>query len=160
MKTNIKDSIYNFMFWFAAVLLFLLGLFISISQKIWVSAFYGVLSCLALLMLLDSIQNIQWFDVNKGCITIYSSFGVVKRVRLNQIQTAFKTNAAIFGIKGLQVKRAYLVLCLTKLVSKADIGNAYNRKKRNHIIIPYTIETAQMLQAEYQKYCNRELLLK
>ena len=132
MKSNIKYSIYNLIS--AALLLpvWLLCFIVLIADQDWFSVFYGILLCLDLLMLFDSIRNIQWFDIHNGIITIDSPFGTVKRVQLHRIKKVFRINAVIFGIKGLRIRRIHLVLCLTNSVNISEIQDVYNRKKIYH----------------------------
>ena len=111
-------------------------------------------------MLLQSVKNIQWFDVANGYITVYCPFGIISRIKLNQIKKAFKTNATIYGIKMLNVMRPHIVLCIKKSVAKADVDDAYNIKKKPYIIIPYSTETEVLVCAEYKKLCGEELVVK
>jgi hypothetical protein len=85
---------------------------------------------------------------------------MVKRAQLDQIKNAFYDNAEIFRLKALSFRRPHIVLCLTKSVIKSNIADAYNRKKRKYIIIPYTEETKLLIQTEYLKYCNQSLEIK
>ncbi len=111
-------------------------------------------------MLLDSIKNVQWYTIADGSITVYCPFGVIKRVRLSQIKKAFQTNVAIFSIKTLTVRRPYIVLCLRKSISKGDVENAYNRKKKPYILIPYSVETEILICTEYKMLYGEELSIK
>ncbi len=160
MKTNIKYSIYELL---ASVILFptfLIFLIVSIEFGHWLLIFWVAFLCVEVFVLYDAIKNIQWFDVKNGNITVHSPFGIVKSVPLNQIKGAFSINAVIFWSKAWEFKRPHIVLCLTKSVKKSEITDAYNRKKRKYIIIPYTTETELWIQTEYQKYCNQPLIIK
>ena len=160
MKTNIKYSIYSFIFSIIFFSASSLGLFMMIADKSLFSIFYGILFAISLLMLIESLQNIQWIDIKNGYITVHSLLGIIKRIELIQIKKAFKTNVEIFGIKALSIKRKHIVLCLNKTVKASDVTNAYNRKKNKYIIIMNTKEIENKLSAEYQKYCNSELMIK
>ena len=155
MKINIKYSIYDLLFSIVSVIISSIGFFVLIGQS-WFFVFYGVLLCGALFWLLRSIQNIQWFDIKDGHITVYSPFGVVKSAKLSQIKKIVKTRAVVFGFKGMTIRREHIVLCLIKSIKMADIEDAYNRKKKKYIIIPYTAETEHMIQTEYQKYFDNK----
>ena len=111
-------------------------------------------------MLLHSIKNIQWIDITDGYITVHCPFGIIRRVRLNQIKKAFKTNAVIYSIKMLSARRPHIVLCIKKSVAKAGVDDAYNGKKKAYIIIPYSTETEVLICTEYKKLCGEELIIK
>ena len=91
---------------------------------------------------------------------VYSLFGIVKCVQFDQIKNAFSVNAVIFRLKASTFYRPHIVLCLNKSTRKSEIEDAYNRKKRKYIIIPYTEETKLLIQKEYLKYCNQSLEIK
>ena len=112
------------------------------------------------MMLLDSIKNIQWFDITDGYITVYNPFGMMKRVQLSGIKKVFKTNAVIWSRKMLAVRRKHIVLCMNKSVVQSCIDRAYNRKKKPYIIVPYTKEIQDFICAEYKKICGEELIIK
>ena len=161
MKTNIKYSIYDLLF---AILLFsmcLIVLTVLIHEKAWfLAVFWSVFLCMDIYLLFYAIGNVQWFAIRNGEITVYSPFGIVKRVQFDQIKSAFYDNAEIFRLKALSFRRPHIVLCLTKSVIKSNIADAYNRKKRKYIIVPYTEEMEALLQTEYMKYCNQPLQIK
>ncbi len=156
MRTNIKYSIYDLLFSILSAITSVIGFVVLLANKNWFAVFWGVLLCGALFWLLRSIQNIQWFDIKDGHITVYSPFGVVKSEKLSQIKKIVKTRAVIFGFKGMTIRREHIVLCLIKSIKMADIEDAYNRKKKKYVIIPYTAETERIIQTEYQKYCDKE----
>ncbi len=160
MKTNIKYSIYSLIFWIISFPIIGLGLFVMIADKSLFSIFYAILFAISLLMLIGSFQNVQWIDIKDGYITVHSLLGVIKRIELIQIKKAFRTNAEIFRIKALSIKRKHIVLCLNKTVIASDVTNAYNKKKNKYIIIMNTKEIENKLSAEYKKYCNSELIIK
>ena len=120
---------------------------------------YGIFGLFSLVMLLHSIKNVQWFDIADGSITIHCPFGMIRRVELNQIEKAFKTNAVIYRVKMLCVRRPHIALCLKKSVAKADTDDAYNGKKKPYIILPYSAETERLIRAEYIKMCGMELII-
>lgn len=159
MKTNIRYSIWALLLDMILFPICLTGLIILMIDKEWVAVFCGVFLCIACISLVDSIRNIQWFDVRNGNITVRCPFGIIKSVPLSQIKRAFKTNAVIFYAKGFGVCRPHIVLCLIKSVKKSDIGDSYNRKKNKYIILPHTAETELMIRTEYQKSCNRILIV-
>ena len=66
---------------------------------------------------------------------------------LNKIKKAFKTNATIYSIKMLNIRRPHIVLCLNKSVTKNRVNDAYNEKNKPYIIIPYWVETEVMIRA-------------
>lgn len=159
MKTNIRYSIWALLL---AMILFpicLTGLILLAISKNWWALGWGILLCADCAMLFVSIRDIQWFDVRNGNITVRCPFGIIKSVPLSQIKRAFKTNAVIFYAKGFGVCRPHIVLCLIKSVKKSDIGDSYNRKKNKYIILPNTAETELMIRTEYQKSCNRILIV-
>ena len=161
MKSNMKYSIYDLLRSIIFNLVCLIGLILSIYEKSWIlSVFWGVLLSISIFALFDSIRNIQWFAIRNGSIAVYSLFGIVKCSQLDQIKNAFSINAVIFWSKIWSFKRPHIVLCLTKSVKKSEITDAYNRKKRKYIIIPYTEETKILLQTECMKYLNQSLEIK
>ena len=60
----------------------------------------------------------------------------------------------------LSISRPYIVLCINKSVTNADIDDAYNRKKKKYILIPYSKEAEILVCAEYKKMCGEELVIK
>ena len=161
MKTNIKYSIFDLIFYIIGLSMSLIGFSVLVTARhFWGSVFYFIFCLIAIIMLLQSVKNIQWFDVANGYITVYCPFGIISRIKLNQIKKAFKTNATIYGIKMLNVMRPHIVLCIKKSVAKADVDDAYNRKKKPYIIIPYSTETEVLVCAEYKKLCGEELVVK
>jgi len=166
MRTNIKYSIFDLISWIIALSISLIGIIVCVrdygdtARHFWAVVGYCVFFLLSTIMLLYSIKNIQWFDITDGYVTVYCPFGMIKRVRLDQIKRAFKTNAVIYSIKMLSVRRPHIALCLKKSVAKADAGDAYNGKKKPYIMIPYSIETEVLICAEYKKLCGDELIIK
>ena len=161
MKTNLKYSIYGLLFSLILNPPFLICLIVSISEKSWIlSVFWSVLLLTSIFLLFDAIRNIQWFKIRNGSIIVYSLFGIVKCVQFDQIKNAFSVNAVIFRLKALTFYRPHIVLCLNKSTRKSEIEDAYNRKKRKYIIIPYTEETKILIQTECRKYCNQSLEIK
>ena len=161
MKTNLKYSIHGLLFSLILNPPFLICLIVSISEKSWIlSVFWSVLLLTSIFLLFDAIRNIQWFKIRNGSIIVYSLFGIVKCVQFDQIKNAFSVNAVIFRSKSLAFYRPHIVLCLNKSTRKSEIEDAYNRKKRKYIIIPYTEETKLLIQKEYLKYCNQSLEIK
>ena len=161
MKTNLKYSIYELLFSIVFNSVCWIGLVVLISEKSWIlSLFEGVFLLLSIFLLFDAIRNIQWFKIRNGSIMVYSLFGIVKCVQFDQIKNAFSVNAVIFRLKALAFYRPHIVLCLNKSTRKSEIEDAYNRKKRKYIIVPYTEEMEALLQTEYMKYCNQPLQIK
>ena len=161
MKTNIKYSIVGLIFWIFGLTISLIGFIVLVTD----SHFWGSVGCfifflISIFMFLYSIKNVQWFNINGGYITVYCPFGIIKQVELKQIKKAFKINAVVYGIKMLSIRRPYIVLCINKSVTNADIGDAYNRKKKKYILIPYSKEAEILVCAEYKKMCGEELVIK
>ena len=160
MKTNIKYSIVDFIFWAVAVSISLIGLIaLATDRRFGGSIGYLVFFLISIIMFLHSIYNIQWFNISDEYITVNSPFGVIKRVELKQIKKAFRTNAVIYSIKMLSVRRPHIVLCIKKSVTKSSIDDAYNRKKKPYIIIPYSSDVEVFIRAEYEKLCGEELAI-
>ena len=136
MKTNIKYSVFDLIICIIGVSISLIGFLVFVTDNSDTARrFCGTVGCfifflIAIIMLLDSIKNIQWFDITDGYITVYCLFGIIKRVSLNQIKKAFKTNAAICSIKMHFVRCPHIVLSIKKSLAKAGVENAYNGKKK------------------------------
>ena len=161
MKTNIKYSIVGLIFWIVGLSISLVGFIMLVADShFWGSVGYFIFFLISTIMFLHSIKNIQWFNIADGYITVYCPFGIIKQVELKQIKQAFKTNAVIYSIKMLSVRRPYIVLCIKKSVTNADIDDAYNRKKKQYIIIPYSREVEVLVCTEYEKLCGEELVIK
>ena len=161
MKNNIRYSIFDLILCIIGLSISLIGFIVlATARHFWVSVGCFIFFLIAIIMLLDSIKNIQWFDIANGYITVYCPFGIIKRVKLNQIKKAFKTNSVIFSIKMLSVRRPHIALCLKKSVAKSDADDAYNGKKKPYIIIPYSIETEVLICTEYKKLCGEGLIIK
>ena len=166
MKTNIKYSVFDLLIWIIVLSLSLIGFIVLVTNnsdtahRFWGTVGYFIFFLFATIMLLHSIKNIQWFVITDGYITVYCPFGIIKRVRINQIKKAFKSNAVICSIKMLSVSRPHIVLCINKSVVNADVENAYNGKKKPYIIIPYLPETEILLYTEYKKLCGEDLIIK
>ena len=161
MKTNIKYSIVDLIFWIIGLSISLIGFIVLVTARhFWGSVGYFIFFLISVIMLLSSIKNIQWFDITNGYITVYCPFGIIKRVELTRIKKTFKTNATIYNIKTYSVRRPHIVLCLQKSVAKSRIEDAYNRKKKPYIIIPYSTEIETLICTEYKKLCGEELIIK
>lgn len=166
MKTNIRYSIITILCCLVAFSISLMGVIVLLLDidaadfSLWGVIGYGSFALISIVMLLYSIKNIQWFDITDGYIIIYSPFGIIRRAELTQVKKAFKTNVAIYSIKMLSVRRPHIVLCLKKSVAKADADDAYNRKKKPYIIVPYTAETEILICSEYKRICGEELIIK
>ncbi|MBE6944444.1 MAG: hypothetical protein E7453_09405 [Ruminococcaceae bacterium] len=165
MRTNIKHSIFDLLFWIIGLLISLMGFIVLLTDNtntvryVCGIVIYGTLLLISIIMLLHSIKNVQWFDISDGYLTVYCPFGIVRQVGLNEIKKAFKANAVIYGIKMLSVRRPYIVLCIKKSVTKGCVNEAYNRKKNPYIAIPYSIETEAFICEEYKKISDKELIL-
>lgn len=163
MKSNIKYSVFGFLVLLICSMIGVIALAVLITDNSggneWGILGYSIFLIIAVLMLLHSIKNIQWYDIGNGHITVYCPFGAVKKVGLPQIINAFKTNATIYSIKMLAVRRPHIVLCLQKSVAKADVDSAYNGKKKPYIIIPYSKEAEDLICAEYKKLCGVDLVI-
>ncbi|MBO5785427.1 MAG: hypothetical protein J6V34_00145 [Oscillospiraceae bacterium] len=161
MKTNIKYSIFDLILSIIVLSISLIGFIVLVTAcHFWGSVGYFIFFLIATIMLLHSIKNIQWIDITDGYITVHCPFGIIRRVRLNQIKKAFKTNAVIYSIKMLSARRPHIVLCIKKSVAKAGVDDAYNGKKKPYIIIPYSTETEVLICTEYKKLCGEELIIK
>ena len=167
MKSNIRYSIIGVLFWAVGLSASLWGLVVLISNKeaarspVWVAIFNGVLALVFTFMLLHAINNIQWFDISDGYISIHSPFGMIKRIQLDEIKKAFKVKASVFEFRrSAHIERLCIVLCLKKSISKTDIVDAYNARENPYIIIPYTAETESWIRSEYKKTCDEELVVK
>ena len=166
MKTNIKYSVFNLIIYIIGFSISLIGVIVLVTDDSdTASRFWGTVGCfifflIATIMLLDSIKNIQWFDITDGYISVYYPFGIIRCVRLNQIKKAFKTNAVICSIKMHSVRRPHIVLCIKKSVTNASVDNAYNEKKKPYIIIPYSPEIEVLICTEYKKCCGEDLIIK
>ena len=168
MKTNIRHSIIGILFWSAGLSASLWGLVVLISDSqttsppVWATIFYGVLTLTFFVMLLHAINNIQWFHISSGYLSIHSPFGMINRVQLAQIKKTFKIRASVFEFRrSADIKRWCIVLCLKKSISKADIVDAYNARGNScYIIIPYTEQTEHWIRSEYKNTCGEELNIK
>jgi hypothetical protein len=166
MKTNFRYVLRDLLLYMVGLSLSLIGLIVMIrdcsdmEQYYWGIIAYGLLSLLSLCMLLSTIKNIQWFDIDDGCITIHCPFGIIRRVQLTQIKKAFRTDAVIFRLRGCTTRRPYVVLCLKKSVTKSDADDAYNRRKKPYIAIPDTLENVVLIRTEYKRICGEDLIIK
>ena len=166
MKTNIKYSVFDLLFYLMGVSLSLVCIIVlstsddEASRFSWVTIVFSLFFLFSVIMLFVSIKNIQWFKIVDGLITIYCPFGTIKQVRLDEIKKAFKDNAVIFQLKMLGIRRPHIVLCLKKSVASKDIRDAYNGSKKPYIIIPHSIEVEYLLLTEYKKICGEELIIK
>ncbi len=166
MKTNIKYSIVQLLFWLLVFSISLIGFIVlltdinAVDTILWVVIVFGVLSLSFLVMLLISINNIQWFNIFNEYIVVRSPFGIVKRVLISDIKKAFKTKVSIFQIKMTSINRMHIVLCLKKSLTKASIVDAYNRKENPYIIIPYSEEAEIFICSEYSKVCDDKLIIR
>ena len=79
MKTNIKYSIVQLLFWLLGFSISLIGFIVlltdinAVDTILWVVIVFGVLSLSFLVMLLISINNIQWFNILNGYISSMES---------------------------------------------------------------------------------------
>ena len=166
MKTNIKHSVFDLIICIIGFSISLIGFIVLVTDdsdtasRFWGTVGYFVFFLIATIMLLDSIKNIQWFNLTDGYITVYCPFGIIRRVRLNQIKKVFKTNAVICSIKMLSIRRPHIVLCIKKSVANAGVDNAYNGKKKPYIIIPYSPEIEVLIRTEYKKWCGEDMIIK
>jgi len=166
MKTNIKYSIVEILFWIAVLSVSLIAFVVLLNDTdfvksaLWVVIMIGAFSVISIIALLLAIANFQWFDIANGYITIYAIFGAVKQVHLKDVKIAFKIQASIFRLKAASIGRKHIVLSQRKSLTKADIVDAYNKKKHPYLIVPYSVETENLICMEYKKFCGEELVIK
>ena len=161
MKTNIKYSIVQLLFWLLGFSISLIGFIVlltdinAVDTILWVVVAFGVLSLSFLVMLLISINNIQWFYILNEYIVVRSPFGIVKRVLISDIKKAFKTKVSIFHIKMTSINRMHIVLCLKKSLTL--------RKNSRHITrlkcIPITTASTTLKRAWIWKSVTGSSLL-
>ena len=158
---NIKHSIWSLIFSIICCVPGIVGLcFCIITKETWTTLIYLLLAAAGLFLLVSSIINVQWANINNGKIIVRNIFGTIKEIEYVNINKAFKTNDTIFSLKMLGAHKKYLVLSNYKSLQKSQIADAYNRRKYKYIIIPFNANVETMIKAKYKLTTGADLEIK
>ena len=136
MINNLKHSIWSLIFSILCCLPGFIGLtFCVVTKETWITLIYLLIAVAGLFLLVISVINVQWANINNDKIIVRNIFGTIKEIEYVNINKVFKTNATIFSLKMLGVHKKYLVLSNYKSIQKSQIADAYNRRKYKYIII-------------------------
>lgn len=119
-----------------------------------------MLAAAGLFLLVSSIINIQWTNINNDKIVVKNIFGIIKEIEYKDINKAFKANATIFSLKMLRIHKMHLVLSNYKSLRQSQIGDAYNRRKYKYLIIPFSINVETTIKAKYKSSMGVDLEIK
>ena len=158
---NLKHSIWSLIFSILCCLPGFIGLtFCVVTKETWITLTYLLIAAAGLILLVISIMNVQWANINIDKIIVRNIFGTIKEIEYVNIKKAFKTNATIFSLKMLGIHKMYLVLSNNKSLQKSQIVDAYNRRKYKYIIIPFSANVEAMIKAKYKSSTCTDLEIK
>lgn len=158
---NLKHSIWSLIFSVVCCLPGFIGLtFCVVSKETWITLIYLLIATTGLILLVVSIMNVQWSNINNDKIIVRNIFGTIKEIEYVNINKVFKTNATIFSLKMLGAHKKYLVLSNYKSLQKSQIADAYNRRKYKYIIIPFCANVETMIKAKYKLTTGADLEIK
>ncbi|MBQ8205852.1 MAG: hypothetical protein IJZ77_00120 [Bacilli bacterium] len=158
---NIKHSIWSLIFSIICCVPGIVGLcFCIITKETWTTLIYLLFAAAGLFLLVSSIINVQWANINNDKIIVRNIFGTIKEIEYVNINKAFKTNATIFSLKMLGAHKKYLVLSNYKSLQKSQIADAYSRRKYKYIIIPFSANVETMIKAKYKLTTGADLEIK
>ena len=161
MINNIKHSIWSLIFSIICCVLGIVGLcFCIITKETWITLIYLLLAAAGLFLLVSSIINVQWTNINNDKIVVKNIFGIIKEIEYKDINKAFKANATIFSLKMLGIHKMYLVLSNYKSLQKSQIGDACNRRKYKYLIIPFSTNVETTIKAKYKSSTGVDLEIK
>lgn len=161
MVNNLKHSIWSLIFSIICSVPFIVLLIVCIVEKeTWITLFYFFFAAMCLFLLVISIMDVQWANINNDKIVIHNIFGTIKEIEYVNINKAFIINATIFSLKMLGVHKKYLVLSNYKSIRKSQIGDAYNRRKYKYVIIPFSTDIETMIKGKYKLKTGADLEIK
>lgn len=161
MINNIKHSIWSLIFSIICCVLGIVGLcFCIITKETWITLIYLLLAAAGLFLLVSSIINVQWTNINNDKIVVKNIFGIIKEIEYKDINKAFKANVTIFSLKMLGIHKMYLVLSNYKSLQKSQIGDVYNRRKYKYLIIPFSTNVETTIKARYKSSTGVDLEIK
>ena len=161
MINNLKHSIWSLIFSILCCLPGFIGLtFCVVTKETWITLIYLLIAAAGLILLVISIMNVQWSNINNDKIIVRNIFGTIKEIEYVNIKKAFKTNTTIFSLKTLGIHKMYLVLSNYKSLQKSQIVDAYNRRKYKYIIIPFSANVEAMIKAKYKSSTGADLEIK
>lgn len=161
MVNNLKHSIWSLIFSILCCLPGFIGLtFCVVTKETWITLFYFLFAAAGLLLLVISIMNVQWANINNDKIVVQNIFGTIKEIEYVNIKKAFKINATIFSLKMLEIHKMYLVLSNYKSLKKSQIEDAYNRRKYKYLTIPFSTNIETMIKAKYKSLTGEDLEIK
>jgi hypothetical protein len=161
MINNIKHTIWSLIFSIICCVPGIVGLCLCIiTKETWITLVYLLLAAAGLFLLVSSIMNVQWANINNDKIIVRNIFGIIKEIEYKDTNKAFKTNATIFSLKMLGAHKKYLVLSNYKSLQKSQIGDAYNRRKYKYLIMPFSTNVETTIKAKYKSSTGVDLEIK
>ena len=158
---NLKHSIWSLIFSILWCLPGFIGLtFRVVTKETWITLIYLLIAAAGLILLVISIMNVQWTNINNDKIVVKNIFGIIKEIEYKDINKAFKANATIFSLKMLGIHKMYLVLSNYKSLQKSQIEDAYNRRKYKYLIIPFSTNVETTIKAKYKSSMGLDLEIK
>ena len=158
---NLKHSIWNLLFSIIGSVPCIVGLIVCIVEKeTWITLCYFFFVAMGLFLLVISIMDVQWTNINNDKIVVHNIFGTIKEIEYVNINKAFIINATIFSLKMSGVHKKYLVLSNYKSIRKSQIGDAYNRRKYKYVIIPFSTDIETMIKDKYKLKTDADLEIK
>ena len=158
---NLKHSIWSLIFSILCCLPGFIGLtFCVVKKETLITLIYLLIAVAGLFLLVISIINVQWANINNDKIIVRNIFGTIKEIEYVNINRAFEINATIFSLKMLSIHKKYLVLSNYKSLQKSQIADAYNRRKYKYIIIPFSSNVETIIKAKYKLTTGADLEIK
>ena len=146
VKYPIKFYLFDLILCSFASIVSIIGFCVLFAGKNWLAVAYAIFFLMSVIGLFYTICNIQWIKIDDEHVSAYNVFGLVKRLELSKIQTCTTVNAVAFSTKAYHKRYPCSVISHRKSLTKANIENAYNQKKKPYIIFPYSEENKTVLE--------------
>ena len=157
---NFKHSIWNLLLTTVFMTFTILMLIVmSINRETFGIVLSVVLFCVAIFSTLISVADLQWFVVENDKIVVRNIFGTINEVKYLDIKNCFIINAVILFVRMATFRKPYIVLATNKTCQKGLVEDAYNKKRKKYIIIPYTENNVQLIKEKYKLCTGKELIL-
>ena len=135
---NLKHSIWSLIisFLFLIIITYILVSFVYMKDVNMIILFvtFEVVDILVILYKLKNVQTVYIYD-NK--ITVRNIYGTIKTIEINEIKKVYIDNLIVFSLKNSYIRRKYIVVSQNESLIKANVYDAYNRKKNKYITICY-----------------------
>ena len=146
IKYPIKFYLFDLILYSSVSIVSIIGFCVLFAPKNWWAVAYAIFFLMSVIGLFDTICHIQWIKIDTEHVSAYNVFGLVKRLEISKIQTCTTVNAVAFSVRMYRKLYPCIAISHRKSLTKANIENAYNQKKKPYIIFPYSEENKTVLE--------------